>query len=231
MDQTVVTATPGRKLGTRPSRRLRAEGMLPGVVYGLDRDPVTITVAYAELRDALKTSSGLNTVIQLDLEGADQETVIVRSVQRDPIKRTVTHADFLRVDPSIPIKVKVPITLTGEPTEVLDEGGLIEQNMFEIEVEVSPMNIPSSIEADISSMTLDSRIAIGDLNFPDGVTTALAEDIAVVSPVISRAAKMGLEEEGDELLEGEEGAEGAGDVDGDGDGEEASADGSEGDDD
>jgi large subunit ribosomal protein L25 len=230
MDQTVVTATPGRKLGSRSSRRLRAAGMLPGVVYGLDRDPVTITVAYTELRDALKTSSGLNTVIQLDLEGDQKEAVIVRSVQRDPIKRVVTHADFLRVDPSIPIKVKIPITLMGEPTEVLDEGGLIEQNMFEIEVEVSPMNIPSAIEADISAMTLDSRIAIGDLNFPDGVTTALAEDIAVVSPVISRAAKMGLEEEGDELLEGEEGAEGD-DEGSEGGGDDASADASEGDDD
>ena len=229
MDQTVVTATPGRELGSRPSRRLRAEGKLPGVVYGLSRDPVTVTVVYNELRDALKTSSGLNTVIQLDLEGADQETVIVRSVQRDPIKRTVTHADFLRVDPSIPIKVKVPITVTGEPTEVYDEGGLIEQNMFEIEVEVSPMSIPSAIDVDISSMTLDSRIAVGDLNMPSGVTTTLAEDIAVVSPVISRAAKMA--EEDDEaaaaLLEGEEGSEEGSE----GEGDDSSADASEGDED
>ena len=224
MDQTVVTATPGRELGSRPSRRLRAEGKLPGVVYGLSQDPVTVTVVYNELRDALKTSSGLNTVIQLDLEGADQETVIVRSVQRDPIKRTVTHADFLRVDPSIPIKVKVPIVVTGEPTEVYDEGGLIEQNMFEIEVEVSPMSIPASIEVDISAMTLDSRIAISDLNFPSGVTTSLAEDIAVVSPVISRAAKMA--DEDDEaaaaLLEGEEGDEESSEAEGDDPSTEAS---------
>lgn len=229
MDQTVVTATPGRELGSRPSRRLRAEGKLPGVVYGLSRDPVTVTVVYNELRDALKTRSGLNTVIQLDLEGADQETVIVRSVQRDPIKRTVTHADFLRVDPSIPIKVKIPIVVSGEPTEVYDEGGLIEQNMFEIEVEVSPMSIPSAIDVDISSMTLDSRIAIGDLNFPSGVTTSLAEDIAVVSPVISRAAKMA--EEDDEaaaaLLEGEEGSEEGSE----GEGDDSSAEASEGDED
>lgn len=220
MDQTVVTATPGRELGTRPSRRLRAQGRLPGVVYGLGRDPITVSVGYAELRDALKTSAGLNTVITLDMDGGDAETVIVRSVQRDPIKRVVTHADFLRIDPSVPIKVKVPINLVGEPIEVLEEGGLIEQNMFEIEVEVSPMSIPEVIEADISAMTLDSRISVGDLNLPDGVTTALDEEISVVSPVISRAAKMGLDEdelEG-ELAEGEEG-EGEGEP-GDGEGED-----------
>ncbi|MDH3683036.1 MAG: 50S ribosomal protein L25 [Acidimicrobiia bacterium] len=219
MDQTVVTATPGRELGTRPSRRLRAEGRLPCVVYGLGRDPITVSVGYAELREALKTSSGLNTIIQLDLEGAETETVIVRSVQRDPIKRVVTHADFLRVDPSIPIKVKVPINLVGEPTAVLDEGGLIEQSMFDIEVEVSPMNIPSVIDVDISAMTLDTRISIGDLNLPEGVTTSLAEEISVVSPVVSRAAKIGLGDElEDELAEGEEGLEGE---DAEGEGEES----------
>ena len=226
MDQTVVTASPGRELGTRPSKRLRAEGKLPCVVYGLGRDPITVSVTYNDLRDALKTKAGLNTVIQLDLEGTEaNETVIVRSVQRDPIKRVVTHADFLRVDESIPIRVKIPITLTGEPIQVLEEGGLIEQNMFEIEVEVSPLRIPQELTADISEMTLDSRIAVGDLDLPEGVTTLVPDEISVVAPVISRAAKMGLEEEGDELVEGEEGTQdGEG---GEGDGED-SAEASEG---
>jgi large subunit ribosomal protein L25 len=230
MDQTVVTASPGRKLGTRSSRRLRAEGMLPGVVYGLGREPLTVTVAYTELRDALKTSAGMNAVIQLNVEGSSQETVIVKSVQRDPVRRVVTHADFLRIDLTELVKVKVPITLTGEPVEVLDEGGLIEQNLFEIEVEVSPTEIPEAIVADISAMTLDSRIAVGDLVFPTGATPTVAEDVAVVSPVISRAAKMDLDEEGEELLEGEEGAEGD-DEGSEGGGDDASADASEGDDD
>ncbi len=224
MDQTVVTATSGRKLGSRSSRRLRAEGKLPGVVYGLGRDPITVTLTYNELRDAMKGKAGMNTVLQLDVDGSEQETVVVRSVQRDPIKRTVTHADFLRVDPSIPINVKVPITLVGEPTEVLDEGGLIEQNLFEIEVEVSPMSIPSEIAVDISAMTLDTRIAVGDLNLPSGVTTWLAEDIAVVSPVIPRAAAA-LEEEDAEA----DGDEAEGDDSSEGGDDDASADASEGD--
>lgn len=199
MDQIVVTATTGRELGTRPSKRLRAEGRLPAVVYGLGKEPVNLAVDYAELRDALKTTAGLNTILQLKVSG-ESETAIVRSVQRDPIKRLVTHVDFMRVDPNQAVKVKVPITLTGEATAVLNKGGMIEQNMFELEVEVSPLSIPTGIEADLSKLTLDDRIFVRDLNLPAGVTPVAALELAVVSPVVSRAAKMAAEE--DELEAG-----------------------------
>lgn len=215
MDQTVVTAVPSRALGTRPSRRMRAEGKLPCVVYGLGQDPVPVAVDYADLRDALKGEAGLNTVISLDLGGAKTETVIVRSVQRDPIRRTVTHADFLRVDPQIPIKVKVPIKLVGDGSGVTNFGGMIEQKLFQLEVEVLPSQIPSELDADLSIMNLDSGINVGDLKLPAGVTTTVPLDISVVTPVISRAAKMasreaaGLDEDG-QPIEGGEG-EGAAD--------------------
>jgi len=213
MDQTVVTATADRVLGSRSSRRLRAEGKLPGVVYGLDKAPVTVTVDYAELRDAMKTKAGMNTVISLDVDKLGEETVIVRSVQRDPIKRLVIHADFLRVDPNHLIKVKVPIKLIGDASAVTNEGGMVEQKLFEVEVEVSPLNIPSEIEADLSMLTLDQGIAVSDLVFPPGATSATSLDISVVTPVITRASKMGLD--GEE--EGDEGGLDAGDADGEGD--------------
>lgn len=226
MAQPVVTASTDRVLGSRPSRRLRAEGRLPGVVYGLGRDPITVSVEYIALRDALKTDAGLNTVIELDLDNAaGTETVIVRSVQRDAIKRTVTHADFLRVDPAKPIKVKIPINLVGEALEVTNEGGMIEQKVFEIEVLVSPMSIPSEIECDVSSMTLNTGISIGDLPMPEGVTSATSDDISVVTPVISRAAKMGLSEDEEFALEGEGGEEEGEGVEGEGDADGESSDG------
>lgn len=218
MDQTVVTATTGRAQGSRSSRRLRAEGILPGVVYGLGKEPIPVAVNYIELRDAMKTDAGMNTVISLDVEGSTTETVIVRSVQRHPIRRDVTHADFMRVDPDQAVRVKVPIRLIGEATQVTDDGGLIEQKMFEIEVEVSPLNIPSEIVADISAMTLDDAISVGDLAFPPGAVTTVAEDVSVVAPVVSRAAKMMLDEE---LAEGEDAEAGDGE---DGDGDDADAD-------
>ncbi len=209
MVQTVVNATLGRDLGSRPSRRLRAEGRLPGVIYGLGKDPQTVAVDYAELRNALNVPTGMNTVFTLDIEG-DQETVLVRTVQRDPIKRLVTHADFLRIDPNKAVKVKVPIQMIGDSTNVTENGGMIEQQMFEIEVEVAPNAIPEVIEADISIMTLERGLSVADLNFADSVTPLVAEEISVVAPVIPRAAKVDAElDEDGELLEGEEGEEGA----------------------
>lgn len=224
MDQTVVTATTGRGQGSRPSRRLRAEGQLPAVVYGLGRDPVAVAVSYIDLRDALKTESGMNTVISLNVEGGETETVIVRSVQRHPIRREVTHADFLRIDTAQQINVKVPIRMVGDGTAITNEGGLIEQKMFEIEVLVSPLNIPSEIEADISMMDMDTRVSVADLKLPAGVVSAIADEISVVIPVASRASKMTDEELEAELM-GEDAA--ASSEDGEG-GEDGDADAAEG---
>lgn len=216
MEKTVVKATAGRELGSRPSRRLRAEGRLPGVVYGLDKDPQPVTVEYAELRTALTGPAGMNAVVTLDLGGAT-ETVLVRDVQRDPLKLTVTHADFLRIDPNLKVKVKVPIQLVNEAKEVTENGGMIEQNLFEIEVEVVATSIPTVIEADISVMTLDSRLSVGDLVLPESVEPMVAADVSVVTPIIPRAAKVASDEDEDGVEgEGAEAEGGAGD-DGDGD--------------
>jgi large subunit ribosomal protein L25 len=154
----------------------------------------------------------MNAVFTLDLDGAE-ETVLVRDVQRDPIKRVVTHADFLRIDPNQKIRLSIPIELVGEAKEVIEAGGLIEQAMYEIEVEVSPDLIPESIQADLSTLTLDSRIAVSDLVFPAGVVPLVEEAISVVVPVVSRAAKMadGEDEDG-ELTEADE-AEASDDAD------------------
>jgi len=213
MDQTVVKASVGRELGSRPSRRLRAEGKLPGVVYGLNKEPQTVAVSYIELRNALSGKAGMNTVLTLDVDG-DAQTVLVRSVQRDPLKRMVTHADFMRVDPDKKVRVMVPINLVGDGTQVTSTGALIEQKRFELELEVSPSNIPLAIEADLDSLTMDSRISVGDLNLPEGATTPIPDNISVAAAVISRAAKMLAEEE---EMEGEEGEEGAETEDGDSD--------------
>ncbi len=216
--QQTVKATLGRPTGSRAARRLRAQGQLPGVIYGLGQEPLAVAVDFADLRTALTSSAGMNAVFTLDLEGTS-ETVLVRDVQRDPIKRVVTHADFLRIDPDQKVRVNIPIEVTGEAKAVIEAGGLIEQAMFELEVEVSPGSIPESIQADLSALTLDSRIAVGDLLLPDGVTTVVDEAISVVVPVVSRAAKMADEDEDAELDELDEG-----EVEGAEDGDEASTD-------
>ncbi len=202
---TIVKAETGREQGTGPCRRLRNEGKLPGVVYGLGKDPIPVSVVYTELREALQVPTGMNTVFTLDVDGS-HEMVVVRDVQRDPIKRVVTHADFLRVDPDVPISVSVPLVVTGTSVEVAEAGALVEQKMHSIRVSVLPRSIPIAIEADISSLTMDSRFAVADLNLPDGVTSLVPDRITVAAPVGTRASKMvgGVEvdEFGDEIEDG-----------------------------
>ena len=224
---TVVKATTGREQGTRPSRRLRAEGQLPGVVYGQEKEPLAVSVNYSELREALQTDAGLNTVFTLEVDGS-QETVIVRDVQRDAIKRKVTHADFLRVDPDSAIKLTVPLQLTGNAVEVAEAGALVEQKMFRLQISVLPRAIPAVIEADISHLTMDTRLAVGDLELPEGVASLIAPNITVAAPVETRISKTDLGEE-EEGLEGEEGDDGEG-AEGEGGGDAEASDGDSGDD-
>ncbi len=216
---TVVTARTGRSTGSRNSNRLREQGELPGVLYGLGKDPVNVNVTYTELRDALKGDAGLNTIFTLDVEGSSEE-VIVKSIQRDPIKRTVTHADFMRVDDNTKVTITVPVVLVGKSEAVADAGAIIEQKMHQLKVLCNPYRIPNQIDADISSMTLDQRLALGDLDLGEGVTTKVSMNITVAAPVVPRGLKSD-EEAGEEGEEGEEGTEAAGDAGGD-DAEEAS---------
>jgi len=185
---TVVKAETGREQGTGPSRRLRSEGKLPGVVYGRKKDPIPVSVVYTELREALQTTTGMNTVFTLNVDG-EQEIVVVRDVQRDPIKRVVTHADFLRVDPDVPISISVPLVVIGTAIEVAEAGALVEQKMHSIQVSVAPKNIPSVIEADVTSMTMDKRFSVADLELPPGVTSLVADRITVAAPVETRISK------------------------------------------
>lgn len=213
MEQTIVKASLGRPTGSRPARRLRAEGKLPGVIYGLGQDPKAVAVDYTALRAALSGPSGMNAVFTLDVDGTS-ETVLVKAVQRDPIRRVVTHADFLRIDPDRKVRVNVPIELLGEAKAVTEAGGMIEQKIFEVEVEVAPDDIPDSIQGDLTIMTLDRRLAVADLQFPDSALCTMDEEIAVVVPVVSRAAKVGGtgDDFDDELDEVEDGAEEGGDA-------------------
>ncbi len=190
MSQITVRATTGRPLGSSSSRRLRHEGRLPGVVYGRGADPVAVTVDHSELRDALKVETGMNTVFQLEIDGTP-EKVIIKEVQRDPIRRMASHVDFLRVADDEPIKVKVPIKLTGVAKEVAEAGALVEQKLFELPIVVLPTAIPLSIDADVSELTLDSRIAVRDLNLPEGSVTRRKPNTTVAAPVATRASRQG----------------------------------------
>ena len=210
MDVTLIAET-GRTTGSRPSKRLRAENKVPGVVYGLDREPVSVLVDRRELRRALNTEAGLNALITLDVDGQEDLT-IVKEFQRHAVRRTLEHVDFLRVDRNVSISVDVPITLVGEAKDVEQNQGIVEQLLHTLTVSARPGAIPSSLEADITDLTIGSAVRVGDLSLPAGVTTEVDPDEQIALGSATRAA-MAEEEEGAEAEAGEEeGAEAGGDA-------------------
>lgn len=187
MSEVTLTASTGRETGTRPSRRLRHEGRIPAVVYGEGKAAVSVSVDRRELRRAMSTDAGQNALITLTVDGSQYLTV-VKEIQRHPVRRDVTHVDFLTVDPNAPIEVEIPIHLVGEAKEVTQNGGITEQRHMAIRVLVKPDSIPDGIEADISELTLTTTITAADLPLPAGVQLVTDPEQAIVTAELTRAA-------------------------------------------
>lgn len=162
-----LQATIGRETGSGASRRLRAEGRVPGVVYGKGREATPLSVDWPELR-AIMAESGVNALVDLDLEG-EQLLALVYETQRNPVKLTIDHIDLLVVDPDEPIQVTVPLTMTGVAEQVGRRGAVVEQQLNELAVLAPPAGIPSELTLDISEMTLERNLTVADLELPERV--------------------------------------------------------------
>jgi large subunit ribosomal protein L25 len=187
MSETVLVATTGRPTGSAASRRLRAQEIIPAVVYGQGMDPITISVARRDLRLALGGSAGMNTVLNLTVDGK-MYPAIIKEIQRHPIRRTVSHVDFIQVNLSEQIVVSVPLRLEGEAKAVLANNGLVDPSVDSIEVSTTPRNIPDEIVVDITNMTMDSLIRLSDIKLPAGVTATGDPEMPVVTVLALRAA-------------------------------------------
>jgi len=173
-------ATPRPPQGTRPVRRLRAEGKIPGVVYGLGGDPITLSVEWRELRAALITEQGLNAVIHLDIAGETTPT-LVKDIQRHKVRRDVLHVDFIRVDLSKTVDVEVNIHLEGEAEAVTREGGVVDQVLQSLLITSKPDDIPAGLTIDITDLEIGSALHVSDITLPDGVTTSVDPEDTVVT--------------------------------------------------
>lgn len=218
MAEITLHADTGRPTGSRASGRLRAEGKVPGVVYGLGRDPQPVAVIWRDLRHVLTGEAGLNALIDLEI-GGQSDLVIVKSMQRHPVRRDVLHVDFLRVSRDQEITVEVPVVLHGEAHQVALHDGQVDHHLFHLAISAKPADIPNEIVVDISELDVGDAIRVGDLQLPNGVTTDVDPDEAIVSASVSQDADLG---EAPEAAEAEAGAEGeaasgdAGDAGGDG---------------
>jgi large subunit ribosomal protein L25 len=218
MAEITLKADVGRPTGTRVSKRLRAAGRVPGVVYGLGAEPTPVDVDWRELRQVLTGDAGLNALIDLQIDG-DTKLSIVKSLQRHPVHHTVTHVDFLLIRRDQAITVEVPIILLGEAEEALKEGAVIDQMLTSLHVSAKPADIPNELTVNVSSLAVGDAIRVGDISLPSGVTTEVdPEDPVVTAQIVqvdvpepeAAEGEEGEEAEGAEGAEGGEGGEGEG---------------------
>ena len=195
-------------IGSRSSRRLRRDGKVPGVLYGLGQDPEIFSVDYGDLRGALTTDAGLNALIQLSVNGTNQLSIL-KTLQRHPVRDEVIHVDFVRVDPNQELAVEVPIVLEGVAKKVTDQNGMVDQTMFSLSVLSLPDSIPNELTADVSELEINDAIRVSDVVLPEGVRTEVDPEEAIAVGTVTRstmesmAAEEAAEVEGDEEMEGE----------------------------
>lgn len=199
-----IEVQPREATGSRAARRLRRGDLVPAVVYGGDRGSVAIQVSRKSLLELFKKAGSENAVFLLKLAGSGKERhCMVREVESDPITREVVHVDFQRVDLKVKVRVEVPIELTGVPTGVKNEGGVLDFVHRHVEVECLPTDIPQHLGADVSGLHIGQHVEAKDLQVPEGVTLLVEPERVIASVSAPRKAELTEEEEGEGLLETE----------------------------
>ncbi|MCY3637412.1 MAG: 50S ribosomal protein L25 [bacterium] len=223
MAELILKTDTSRELGTRPSRRLRRTGQIPGVVYGLGGETVSVAVDARDLRSALTSDAGLNALLTLDVNG-DRQLSLVKELQHHPVRNEVIHVDFIRVDADVAVEVEVRVVLEGEATAVANEDGVVDQAAFTIAVLSKPESIPNELSIDISDLVMGDTVRAGDLELPEGVELAGDSEELVAStsirvieieePEVDEEAEVEYDEDGQPIVaeEADEDAEQADDA-------------------
>jgi large subunit ribosomal protein L25 len=210
MPDATLTAQKRTETGSSVARRLRREGRVPAVVYGLGGDTASVTVPAHELDLLLRSASGGNTLITLKSDDGDQLT-LARQIHRHPVRGTLMHVDFIRVRADQTIEAEVSIQFIGE-AEGVREGGLLEQSLFSVTVEALPGDIPNSIEHDVTALVIGDSIHVSDLTVPKGVTVVTDPETTVAHVSQPRVAEEEAPAAEGEAAEGEGAAEGTGEA-------------------
>lgn len=208
----VTTRTPGH---SRSTRRLRRQGLVPGVVYGGGADPIAFQIEDRTLRHALAATGA---VFEVVVDGGAAEPAILKDAQRHPVRGHLMHVDFLRVDLDKPIQAGVTVELAGgEDSPGVVEGGVLQQLANELQVEARPADIPDVITVDVSGMEINDTLTLSAVPAPSGVT--FLDDLE--ETVIATCTPPRLQEEPTDEIEGETEVIGEAAAEAEGEGEES----------
>ncbi|CAD5281375.1 50S ribosomal protein L25 [Alteromonas sp. 38] len=203
-----LDATVRTDLGKGASRRLRREDKLPGIIYGGEEAPVSITLEHNKVNNAADFEAFYSHVLTLNVDGKAVE-VLVKDMQRHAFKPRILHVDFQRVIAGQELHTNVPLHFINEDkSAAIKAGGIAEHHVNEIEITCLPKDLPEFIEVDIANVEMDSTLHLSDLTLPAGITSVElgkddeTHDLAVVT--VKPAPKAADAEEGDEEAASEE---------------------------
>jgi large subunit ribosomal protein L25 len=195
-------------VGTAEARRLRAEGMIPGVLYGAGKDTQAFCVGERDLRRAITGDHGMHAILDVVVEGDGGKArhAVLKDYQLHPTKNRLLHIDLHEVRLDRPIQASVVVEILGE-AEGAKMGGVVSQTQREVTVEALPMSVPDRLELDISHLQIGDSCRVSDLVAPEDVTILDDSEAVIVTVFQPRVEEEPEPEEGEEL-EGEEGVEG-----------------------
>jgi len=168
MSTASLSASVRTETGKGAARKIRQAGNIPAVIYGHGREAQSLMINARETDKLLKSIAISSTVIELSIDGKSARTLI-REVQRHPFKRTITHIDFQELVAGETVSVHCPIVYVGVPEGVRLEGGLLDQIMHQLHIEVDPSAIPNHIDVDVSALKVGKSLHVSDLTLPAGI--------------------------------------------------------------
>jgi large subunit ribosomal protein L25 len=174
--------------GKNEARRTRKEGKIPAVVYGAFKDAVSIAISPKELTKITRSSSGLNTIFNISVEGGETTPVMVVDQQVDPIRGRLLHADLKRIDLTKRIKVTVPVHTEGEPYGVKVQGGQLEIITRDVEIECLPDDIPESFTVNVSELKIGESKRSSDIAMA-GSIKLVSDPQSVIAHIVSLRAE------------------------------------------
>jgi large subunit ribosomal protein L25 len=202
-ERTKLVVTKREQLGSRETRRLRKQGIVPGVLYGRS-EPIAIAVEARELRRALTGKAGLHSILDVEIDGTgSSHASILKDYQLDKVRGGVTHVDLQEVRLDRPIHASVAVQLIGgDDAPGVREGGVLSQPLRELNVEALPLEVPEHLELDVSHMGMGDTLRLADITVPDGVT--LLDDLETVAATVTAPSREEEPEEAEVVL-GEDG--------------------------
>jgi large subunit ribosomal protein L25 len=192
MPEIVVAAESRSLTGKNENRRLRAKGLIPGVVYGAKQEGVAVAVSPKEIVAILRSASGENTLFDIDIKGSKKRKVILKEFQLEPVKGELLHADFYEVALDKLLEVKVHVELHGIPVGVKVQGGVLDFVTRELDIECLPTDIPERIDLDVSGLELGKHLRVSDLTLPPKIKMKTEPGIVIVHVVVPRAEEVAV---------------------------------------